>query len=84
MEAINDWLSCHTTSSRFSYDCMGPPNHIYFFTAQKKLAEDLCEVVEDNDVIKLRSLLEQGADPNHQLFWSKEWRKHQKAWIRNK
>ncbi len=32
---------------------------------------DLWEAV--GDVIKLRSLLGQGADPNHQLYWSDEW-----------
>ncbi len=26
-----------------------------------------------HDVIKVRSLLVQGADPNHQLYWSDEW-----------
>ncbi|XP_064407321.1 uncharacterized protein LOC135352082 isoform X2 [Halichondria panicea] len=38
--------------------------------AQKKLAEDLYWAV---DVTKVRSLLGQGADPNHQLYWSDEW-----------
>ncbi|XP_064407588.1 uncharacterized protein LOC135352329 isoform X2 [Halichondria panicea] len=41
--------------------------------AQKKLAEDLYEAVRNNDVTKVRSLLGQGADPNHQLYWSDEW-----------
>ena len=43
------------------------------YSAQKKLAEDLWQAVRNNDVIKVRSLLGQGADPNHQLYWSKEW-----------
>ncbi len=42
------------------------------YSAQKKLAEDLWTAVVDNDVTKVRSLLGQGADPNHQLYWS-EW-----------
>ncbi|XP_064385997.1 uncharacterized protein LOC135334642 isoform X2 [Halichondria panicea] len=41
--------------------------------AQKKLAENLYEAVGNDDVIKVRSLLGQGADPNHQLYWSDEW-----------
>ncbi len=28
----------------------------------------------NDDVIKVRSLLGQGADPNHQLYWSDEWK----------
>ena len=34
---------------------------------------DLWEAVRDDDVIKVRSLLEQGANPNHQLYWRKDW-----------
>ncbi|XP_064382059.1 nuclear factor NF-kappa-B p100 subunit-like isoform X2 [Halichondria panicea] len=41
--------------------------------AQKKLAEDLWKAVDNNDVTKVRSLLGQGADPNHKLYWSDEW-----------
>ncbi|XP_064382898.1 ankyrin repeat domain-containing protein 7-like [Halichondria panicea] len=41
--------------------------------AQKKLAKDLSEAVVNYDVIKVRSLLGKGADPNHQLYWSDEW-----------
>ncbi|XP_064407428.1 protein phosphatase 1 regulatory subunit 12A-like [Halichondria panicea] len=41
--------------------------------AQKKLARDLWQAVDNNDVTKVRSLLGQGADPNHQLYWSDEW-----------
>ena len=43
------------------------------YSAQKKLAEDLYSAVRNNDVTKVRSLLGQGADPNHQLYWSDEW-----------
>ncbi len=43
------------------------------YSAQKKLAEDLWQAVDNDDVIKVRSLLGQGADPNHQLYWSIEW-----------
>ncbi len=31
---------------------------------------DLWEAVDDEDVSKVRSLLEEGANPNHQLYWS--------------
>ncbi len=34
---------------------------------------DLWEAVDDDDVSKVRSLLEEGADPNHQLYWSEVW-----------
>ncbi len=43
------------------------------YSAQKKLAEDLYKAVHNNDVTKVRSLLGQGADPNHQLYWNDEW-----------
>ncbi len=33
------------------------------------------EAVKKRDVIKVRSLLVQGADPNHHLYWSDEWDK---------
>ncbi|XP_064382466.1 ankyrin repeat, PH and SEC7 domain containing protein secG-like isoform X2 [Halichondria panicea] len=41
--------------------------------AQEQLAVDLWEAARVNDVIKVRSLLGQGANPNHQLYWSKDW-----------
>ncbi|XP_064381895.1 inversin-like isoform X4 [Halichondria panicea] len=41
--------------------------------AQKKLARDLYKAVDNHDVPKVRSLLGQGADPNHKLYWSDEW-----------
>ena len=34
---------------------------------------DLWEAVDNDDVSKVRSVLGQGANPNHQLYWSKEW-----------
>ena len=34
---------------------------------------DLYEAVDKRDVVKVRSLLGHGADPNHQLYWSDEW-----------
>ncbi len=35
---------------------------------------DLWEAVRDDDVSKVRSLLEEGADPNHQLYWRIDWK----------
>ncbi len=35
---------------------------------------DLWEAVDNKDVSKVRSVLGQGANPNHQLYWSKVWR----------
>ena len=43
------------------------------YSAQKKLARDLRQAVDNDDVTKVRSLLGQRADPNHQLYWSDEW-----------
>ncbi len=43
------------------------------YSAQKKLARDLYKAVRNDDVTTVRSLLGQGADPNHQLYWSDEW-----------
>ena len=43
------------------------------YSAQKKLARDLWQAVVNDDVTKVRSLLGQGADPNHQFYWSDEW-----------
>ena len=43
------------------------------YSAQKKLARDLYKAVDNHDVPKVRSLLGQGADPNHKLYWSDEW-----------
>ena len=37
----------------------------------RKLWEAVCTGQGDHD--KIRSLLRQGADPNHQLYWSEEW-----------
>ena len=39
----------------------------------KQLARDLYKAVCDGDVDRVSALLEQGADPNHQLYWSDEW-----------
>ncbi len=44
---------------------------LQFYSAQKQLAEDLYKAC--NNVSKVKSLLEQGADPNHHLYWSEEW-----------
>ena len=40
-----------------------------------QLAKDLCGAVFENkdDVSKVRFLLEQGANPNHELYWRLEW-----------
>ncbi len=42
-------------------------------SAQEQLAVDLWQAVQDDDVSKVRSLLRQGEDPNHQFYWSDEW-----------
>ncbi len=42
------------------------------YSAQKKLAKELWDAVAYRDIIKVTSLLGQGADPNHHLYWSEE------------
>ena len=37
------------------------------------LARQLYRAVEKGDISKVKDLLGQGADPNHQLYWSEEW-----------
>ena len=49
--------------------------HYYTCSVQEQLARDLWEAVYNDDVSKVRSVLGQGANPNHQLYWSKEWNK---------
>ena len=39
----------------------------------ERLARELWKAVKDGDVETVRSLLGQGADPNHQLYWSDGW-----------
>ncbi len=34
---------------------------------------DLYKAVHNDDLTKVRSLLRQGADPNHQLYWTFDW-----------
>ena len=43
-----------------------------------RLADDLWHAVEDNKIDEVRSLLEKGAEPNHSLYWKKEWKKRKK------
>ena len=49
--------------------------HYCTCSVQEQLARDLWEAVENDDVSKVRSVLGQGANPNHQLYWSEEWNK---------
>ena len=47
--------------------------HYCTCSVQEQLARDLWEAVDNRDVSKVRSVLGQGANPNHQLYWSEEW-----------
>ncbi len=47
--------------------------HYCTCSVQEQLARDLWEAVDNDDVSKVRSVLGQGANPNHQLYWSEEW-----------
>ncbi len=49
--------------------------HYCTCSGQEQLARDLWKAVDYKDVSKVRSVLEQGANPNHQLYWSEEWNK---------
>ncbi len=49
--------------------------HYCTCSVQEQLARDLWEAVDNDDVSKVRSVLGQGANPNHQLYWSEEWNK---------
>ncbi len=51
---------------------------LQFYSAQKQLAEELAEDLYEacnpgSNVRKVKSLLEQGADPNDQFYWNEEW-----------
>ena len=48
--------------------------HYCTCSVQEQLARDLWEAVCNDDVSKVRSVLGQGANPNHQLYWSEEYR----------
>ena len=37
------------------------------------MAIDLYEAIVDGDVSTVSGLLDQGADPNNELYWSNEW-----------
>ncbi len=68
----DSWICAWCHLYKHMYDW--PPNHLYIlYSTQKKLAEELWQAVDKLDVVKVRSLLGQGADPNHQLYWSDEW-----------
>ncbi len=47
--------------------------HYCTCSVQEQLARDLWDAVRRNNISKVRSVLEQGANPNHQLYWSEEW-----------
>ena len=47
-------------------------------SAQEQLAVNLWKAVKDDDLGEVRSLLGQGANPNHQLYWSEEWIIHKR------
>ena len=42
-------------------------------TFSERLADDLLKAVDNNSIDEVISLLDKGADPNHQLYWSEKW-----------
>ena len=50
-------------------------DHNNSFSHSEHLARQLHQAVEDGDINRVKDLLGQGANPNHQLYWSEEWLK---------
>ena len=48
------------------------------FDAITRLADHLWQAVKDNEADMVQSLLDEGADPNHQLYWRKDWKNKDK------
>lgn len=42
-------------------------------TFSEKLADNLWKAIKSGSIDEVISLLDEGADPNHQLYWSEEW-----------
>ncbi len=73
-ESVRGTCIVSTKNYHYNYTCS---QLLYTCSAQKQLAMHLWEAVTDDNVIKVRSLLEQGANPNHQLYWSTDsWGKY--------
>ena len=41
---------------------------------REQLARQLHQAVQECDINRVKDLLGQGANPNHQLYWTEEWR----------
>ena len=48
-------------------------DHALHTLHSERLADGLWEAVEDGDIDQVQSLLDQGANPNHEIYWSEEW-----------
>ena len=48
-------------------------DHNNCFSYSKQLAVQLLQAVDDGDINRIKNLLEQGVDVNHQLYWIEEW-----------
>ena len=44
-----------------------------FYSISERLANDLWEAVDNDDFDRVKTLLELGADPNHQKYWNRDW-----------
>ena len=44
----------------------------------ERLARDLWDAVNELGIGEIQSLLDRGADPNHELYWSEEWMSRKK------
>ena len=51
-------------------------NCLLFPEYSEWLARQLYQAVKDGDITKVKDLLGEGADPNHQLYWSEEWKSY--------
>ena len=45
-----------------------------FSEYSEQLARQLHQAVKDGNINRVKDLLGQGANPNHQLYWSEEWK----------
>ena len=44
-----------------------------FSEYSEQLARQLYQAVKDGNINRVKDLLGQGTNPNHQLYWSKKW-----------
>ena len=48
-------------------------NSSFITVYSERLADDLWVAVHDGSISRVKTLLQQGANPSHPLYWRKEW-----------